>query len=241
MGDFGLATRLLADTRPEYAPGSSIQYHSVTFGWLVGELVQRISGRPFRDVFESVVKEPLALNDTYFGRSPELAGRVARLSEVTGADQPRAAELFNLPRIQEAVIPAANVITTARDLARFYAALVDGGSIDGTRWLPFDLVDEATALHAEGPERSDGELRRWGLGVALGGSHPGAATLGPNSSPNAYGHGGYGTSIAWGDPGSGVAMAYLTSGIQTADVNRERLSSMSRMVRATFEKGPADS
>jgi len=234
MGDFALATQLMADAEPEYKPGSAIQYHSVTFGWLVGELVQRIACKPFREFFESVVKQPLGLSDTYFGRPPGLAGRVARLTEAAGIDPPGAAQLLNLARIQEAVIPAANIITTARDLARFYASLVDGGSLDGKRWIGEAAVAEATAPHAEGLAKDDGELRRWGLGIALGGSHPGAYALGPNSSPRAFAHGGFGTSIAWGDPESGIAMAYLTSGIQGDEVNRERLSSMSRTVRAAF-------
>lgn len=228
------AAGLLAAASPEYPPGSAIEYHSVTFGWLVAELVERISGRPFRDFFESEVKGPLGLRDTYFGRPPEAGRRVAVLTEAEGIDQPRVAELFNLPRIQEAVIPAASVTTTARDLARFYAAMNGRGRVGGVRWLKHETVEEATSAHAEGPDRADSELRRWGLGVQLGGSHTHALGLGADSNPRTCAHGGYSTSIAWGDPDSGVAMAYLTAGVQTDETNNRRLRSMSEAVRAAF-------
>ncbi|MBI4305809.1 MAG: beta-lactamase family protein [Chloroflexi bacterium] len=232
MTNFGRAVQALVEASPEYPPGTAIQYHSVTFGWLVGELVQRVSGRSFREFFESEVKAPLGLRDTYFGLPPELEHRAAHLTETKDASQPRAAELFNLSKIHQAIIPAANLMTTARDLARFYAALVGRGEIQGVRWLKPETVVEATSLHAEGPARDDGRPQRWGLGIHIGGLEK--HTMGINTNPRSFGHGGYGTSIAWGDPDAGIAMAYLTSGIQSDEVNLERLCGMSETVKQAF-------
>jgi CubicO group peptidase (beta-lactamase class C family) len=144
-----------------------------------------------------------------------------------------AAELFNRERIQRAVIPAATGIGTARDMARFYACLADGGELDGARILSAGTVAEATACQVE-VER-DGTMgvpSRYALGFGLGGTP--WDKYGSLSPPRVFGHGGLGSIVGWGDEG-GLAMAYVTNGIRDEYEHGARVNAMADAVRTVFD------
>lgn len=111
---------------------------------------------------------------------------------------------FSSPEVLRACIPAANGLFTARDLARFYAMLGNGGELDGTRLLSRETVREATTVHALGP---DGVLvvpMRWRLGY-----HAVFSKLGVVKG--AYGHSGYNGSGAWASPLHEAALGYTVN------------------------------
>jgi CubicO group peptidase (beta-lactamase class C family) len=229
VADWGRCVDAMERAPLEYAPGSRVQYHSVTFGWLAGEIIARISGRSFNDFFEDHVAAPLGLRDTRFRLPARLADRVVRLKEMPGFETPGIADTYNDPRSYQVVFPAGGCISTSYDLARFYAALTGGGKVDGVPWLKPETVAEVTALAAEGVDPSNGSFQRRTLGLAMAGLAPN--TYGADAGSLAFGHGGLGTSVTWGDPANGLAVAYLTSGLQPDAVNRARLRDMSAAVR----------
>jgi CubicO group peptidase (beta-lactamase class C family) len=114
------------------------------------------------------------------------------------------------------VHPAGGGITTARDLARFYAMLSGGGFLDGTRLLQPETVAEVTALQVDGLDHSLGQHKRRSLGLVLDDPRMGVVE---NSGSGSFGHGGQATSVGWADPRLGLAVAYITNGARSEDTN----------------------
>ncbi|WP_247002453.1 serine hydrolase domain-containing protein [Halosolutus gelatinilyticus] len=207
------------------SPGEEPAYHALTFGWLVGELVRRVAGTPIEVAARERVFDPLGMDDTGIGLREDEPDDVATLvgfeafdrcrdpGEGLNADYTDLAALFNEEHIHRAVIPAANGLGTARDMARFYACLANGGELDGTRVLSEGAVDEMTALQAE--TDADGTLSRparFALGFWKGGT--GADPYGSLTPERVFGHAGLGSSVGWADPEENVGFAYVTNGVR---------------------------
>jgi CubicO group peptidase (beta-lactamase class C family) len=200
--------------RPSWPPGEVPAYHILSFGFILGEVVQRITGADLREVMRTELFEPVGLADTDLGL-PRAAwsrhvpvrghGPVTRVRQV----------VFNRRGVRAAVVPAATVSTTARDLTRFYLMLLRGGEVDGVRVLRPETVAQATAPSANG--QIDRLLRlpvRWSQGFQLGGPAPDPGhprPMGAASSPEAFGHNGSNCCLAWADPSRGLVFAYLTN------------------------------
>src|SRR5215472_6616632 len=151
--DWGTMTRALAAQTPWWEPGTRHGYHAFTFGWLVGEVVRRITGTPLGAYWRDEVAQPLGL-DCHIGLAAEHDARVAEFIPVppppTGAPDfeeellksagPMVAKALNNPpktvadmntrSWRAAEIPAGNAHTNARALARVYGALACGGEVD---------------------------------------------------------------------------------------------------------------
>lgn len=83
--DWEHMTDALARATPAYEPGTSVGYHALTFGWLVGELVRRISGTPIEEFLQKEIAEPLGLDGLYLGCPPEQRHRMAALEPMSPA------------------------------------------------------------------------------------------------------------------------------------------------------------
>jgi CubicO group peptidase (beta-lactamase class C family) len=228
-GDWNAVVRAMEEIELMWKPGQDTGYHPLNFGWVVGELVRRIDGRPIAQFLREEVTEPLGMNDTYLGLPAELEGRVARLYTMDDEVDPQAAATFNRPEVQRAVIPAGGGIATARDLARFYAMLAAGGVLDGTRVLSPESVERATTVQVEvKKDRSLGIPMRWALGFHLGGNR--VDLFGYDTNPHAFGHGGHGSSVGWADPDLGLAVAIITNGLRGAAGHALRAAALSDAV-----------
>ena len=243
-GDWEAVVAAMEAIEPVFEPGEQPAYHTFNYGWLVGELIRRISGQPVEAYVDEHVFEPLGLDHTSIGvRGDADPDAVATLSGFEsfdrcrdpgeGLDVPAAdsAALFNEPGVKRAVIPAANGIGTARDMARFYACIANGGTLDGTRLLDESTVEEATTTHAE--TASDGTLSRparYGLGFWTGGLAN--DMFGSVSRERMFGHAGLGSIFAWGDPELDVGFAYVTNGIREESYEHAaRVSGLADSVR----------
>ena len=200
--------------RPSWPPGEVPAYHILSFGFILGEVVQRVTGADLREVMRAELLGPLGLADTYLGLPRAAWPRhvpVRGHGPVTLVRQ----VVFNRRGVRAAVVPAATVSTTARDLTRFYLMLLRGGEVDGVRVLRPETVAQATAPSANG--QTDRLLRlpvRWSQGFQLGGPPPDPARprpMGAASSPEAFGHNGSNCCLAWADPSRGLVFAYLTN------------------------------
>jgi len=200
--------------RPSWPPGEVPAYHILSFGFILGEVVQRVTGADLREVMRAELFGPVGLADTYLGLPRAAWPRhvpVRGHGPVTLVRQ----VVFNRRGVRAAVVPAATVSTTARDLTRFYLMLLRGGEVDGVRVLRPETVAQATAPSANG--QTDRLLRlpvRWSQGFQLGGPPPDPARprpMGAASSPEAFGHNGSNCCLAWADPSRGLVFAYLTN------------------------------
>ena len=226
--DWDAIARAMEDIVPEYQPGEVMAYHPRNFGWVIGELVRRIDGRLFNQFLSEEITMPLGMNDTYVGLPPELEDRVSRVHAMDDCDRPGMIPLYNKPEVHQAVQPSGGGITTARDLARFYAMMGNGGALHGAQILKPETVAEVTGLQIEGIDYSLGQQMRRGLGLVLGDYRMGAS---PEARRRTFGHGGAGTSIGWSDPDLGLAVAFITNGFRCNETNNPRLAAISQAVR----------
>lgn len=214
----------LETMEPVSPPGEQPAYHALTFGWLVGELVRRVSGTPIEAAAAGRVFDPLGMDETGIGLREDEPDDVATLVGFDEFDRCRdpgeglgdnaeVADPFNAEEIHRAVIPAANGIGTARDMARFYACLANGGKLEGTRILSEETVEAMTTVQAE--TDSDGTLSRearFALGLWKGGTT--VAPYGSLSPEHVFGHAGLGSSVGWADPEENVGFSYVTNGVR---------------------------
>lgn len=217
-------------------PGRQLAYHAITGGFVLGEVVRRASGQDIRSVLTKEIREPLGLRWMNYGVAPEDTGEVA-LDALTGVPPlPPFAQLFTRalgvpveqvmefahdPRFLSGILPAANVVSNARDLATFFECLRAGGELDGTRVFESRTVRRATA------ERSYFEIDltlglplRYGLGFMLGGKW--LSLFGPDTT-HAFGHLGFTNVVAWADPEREFSAALVTSGKPFLDIEVVRL------------------
>ncbi|MFC4118751.1 serine hydrolase domain-containing protein [Nonomuraea zeae] len=226
--DWGKMVAALEEAELWWEPGTKVGYHAYTFGFLVGEIVRRATGKAISQVLREEVAGPLGVADElYFGMPEREHARLARLEDAPmdmsafgemPADLPMfkagpmtlmpGADLGNRPDYLSADIPAGGK-TSARAIARMYAALL--GEVDGTRLISAERLREATAVTSSGIDEVFGMPSAWGLGYGIGG--PGSTA---EQSPTVFGVPGAGGSAAWADSATGVAFA-LTKNRLTND------------------------
>jgi CubicO group peptidase (beta-lactamase class C family) len=214
-----------------WEPGTKIGYHAYTFGYIVGEIVRRATGKPISQVLLEEVSGPLGVgSQMYFGMPRSEQHRLAVLEDAPMDPQAMAAmasmppdlpmfkaapmslmpnaEFGNRADILAADIPAGGK-TSARATARMYAALL--GEVDGIRLISPARLREVTAVAATGIDEVFGMPTTWALGYSIG--RPGAMDSG-----SVFGVGGVGGSFAYGDTSTGVAFA-MTKNRLTQDFN----------------------
>jgi CubicO group peptidase (beta-lactamase class C family) len=234
-----------------FTPGERAAYHPLNFGHVLGEVIQRADGRDCGRLLREEVFEPLGPRDLYLGlpAEPALEARMAWCYNdlgalPTGADPPgdaadpqaRAAKLrarfgdtperahgFNRPETWRAVLPAAGAIGCARDLARVYAVLAQGGAEGRVELCTREGLSAATTPVSR-PGEVDatlGLVMRWGTGFHMG-------MYGRGSTLRTFGHAGMGGQVAFADPARELAFAFLTNGELSDDflLWRYRLQSL---------------
>ena len=253
--DWEMMTTALAEEEPWWEPGTKHGYHAFTYGWLVGEVVRRITGQSAGTYWRKEIAEPLGL-DFHIGLAPE---HDARTAECISPDLPQPGEtnfvleilkdpqsmpfkvLANPPDLfqpgvvnnrewRAAEIPAANGHGNARALARLYGALAHGGELDGVRVLTPQAIERATVEQASGKDEVLGLDLRPALGFVL--SSP-DAKMGPN--PRAFGHSGAGGSLGFADPDAKIGFGYtMNRMIQENTLIDPRWAPMIDAVYASF-------
>jgi CubicO group peptidase (beta-lactamase class C family) len=222
--------------RPRFAPTEGHFYHALTYGWLVGEVIRRVTGLMPGQYFRASIGQRLGLR-TWIGLPddarpsvawmeaplPDEDSDAARESARLASDNPIVARslsmggafafpaedgfvTFNDPAIQAAEIPGANGISTAGSLARLYAACIS--TVDGPPLLTSAAIDDALRVRAAGPQLSGlpDDGARWGTGFQLS-SPPSQPMLGPTS----FGHAGAGGQLGFADDANQVGFAYLSN------------------------------
>ena len=216
--------RVIYETAPE-KPGHHQVYHALTAGFVFADLVERVTGRPFREVFRDQIAKPLRLEQTDFGAPAHLRARVARnyvtgfrfssvanlyLRHVFGANLEDATDISNEDRFFDAVIPAGNGIGTADESSRFFQCLLNGGELDGVRVFQ-PLTVRRAVVEVGKPEIDRGLLLpvRFSAGMMLGGRL--FSLFGPDTE-KAYGHLGFTSNTMWADPERDISVAFLNNG-----------------------------
>jgi CubicO group peptidase (beta-lactamase class C family) len=210
--DWEKVTALLAAQEPYWEPGTASGYHVVTQGYLIGEIIRRITGRTLGTVFREEIAGPLGA-DFRIGLPAAEDHRVADLIPPAGGPPPGTGELWKVagnPDVDPLVtrtrqwrgaeIPSGNGVGNARAVAGIHAILANGGVAQGRRFLSERGCRRALEPQVEGVDLVLGVPIRFGLGFALG------AGLLPND--NTIYWGGYGGSLAVVDFDARTTIAY---------------------------------
>jgi CubicO group peptidase (beta-lactamase class C family) len=223
MHDWHRSVRAAAAATPRSEPGRASAYHILSQGFILGELVHRVTGAPPAEYVRTRILAPIGLKHTTLGLPPEEWESRAVLEVSTSPRTPLPDRLkmrrFDKKAVRTAPIPAATVHSTARDIARFYRLLLEGGSLDGTRVFQPETVLAARepALPGTATVPRDpiiGHAVRWAHGFQLGwGTWPGqtAKPFGVTASENVFGHNGSNYCNAWADPEYGLVYVYLSN------------------------------
>jgi CubicO group peptidase (beta-lactamase class C family) len=241
----------LAAQAPMWEPGTGFFYHALTFGWLGGEIIRRISGQLPGDFLRSRLTGPLGL-DTWIGLPADQLGRLAPVIDATPSTDPAVlADEAEYARTEAAAIgersitldgalmPPGGRWSTAFNrpalaqaqipgangisTARGLAGLYSAAVYGPDRFLRAESVTDALVVRSAGAPLFGGPAGdRWGTGFVV--STPGAsAMLGPRS----FGHGGAGGKAAFGDDSHGIGFAYLNNWMGTVPDDRA-----DRLIRA---------
>jgi CubicO group peptidase (beta-lactamase class C family) len=220
--DWDKTTSRLAAQEPLFPPGSTSGYQAITFGYLVGEVVRRITGQSCGKFFATEIAGPLGadffigLPRAELGRCSELQGvrpsedeQAALARAYASADPAALAALLN-PSLtgdeanadawRTAEIPAANGHGTALGLITVFGTLTDGSG----RLISAKTLEAARTSQGRHTDLVLGFPLEFGLGFGLSGPE---GHYGPN--PAAFGHDGFGGSAVSADPEAGVAFAYV--------------------------------
>ena len=216
---------MLCRAKPESKPGRRVAYHAITGGFLLQEVMERVSGKPIRTLLDEIIRVPLGFDTFQYGveeaRIPQVAeetwtgpnppGPIRRLFERGfGVSAAEACELANDPTFLTGIVPSGNIIGTADEMCRFMELLRNEGELDGVR-----IFEPRTVRRAVGETsylEFDDILKlpiRYGAGFMLGDRW--LSFFGPNTQ-NAYGHLGFTRSLLWADPDREVSCAFLSNG-----------------------------
>jgi CubicO group peptidase (beta-lactamase class C family) len=228
---------VLAEEEPLLPPGETYQYHALTFGWLAGEIIRRITGKDVREFFVERIVKPLGVA-AWIGMPDAELSRVAELYSATpppdalplppGVD-PELADIneramtlgsafpadfgeenagFNSDEVRQAVIPGAGGIATASALATIWSATVSNA--EEIRLLNDEVIADMSREQSSGQPAVPlpGPWQRWGTGFML------SSEARPFLSNASFGHDGAGGQVSFADPEYKVGFAYLTNDLQ---------------------------
>ena len=242
---------------PHHLPTDGHAYHALTIGWLVGEVIRRITGLTPGTYFRQTLGEPLSLNtwigipeserdkvafmepplpddDSEFakefarlGPRPDIE-RTATMGSAFGFPSENGYVSFNDPAIQAAELPGAGGISSAESLAKLYAACVTG--LDGPPMLTKATIADGLRVQSAGRQLTGqpDDGARWGTGFQIS-SAPGQPLLGPGS----FGHTGAGGQLAFADVDHGASFAYVTN--QMGGYGDARASSLVEALRSAID------
>ena len=247
-----MCTRI-AEMPGAFPAGSRSSYQSMTFGWLVGEVVRRTDPkrRPFGQFVREEIAEPLGATDLWLGILGAAEPRVAKLDaaavyiapdgNLMREAQPLIVDLmpdpFERPYVRRACIPAVGGIFNARSEARFWAMLANGGQLGGVRLMSEERV---ACFAAPRPHFEDADEVFFGMKVPIGwaGYWLGGAEAPPVSAPRnmrALCHPGMGGSIGWADPDLKLAVAFCHNRMfDTIDIAEDSRTIIGDVIRGAL-------
>jgi CubicO group peptidase (beta-lactamase class C family) len=225
VNDWEAQRELMYAMKPLSRAGKRQAYHAVSGGNVLGEVVREVTGRSIRDVLADELLDPLGFRWMNYGVAPEDVDEVALnyptgpipipplstfLTRALGIHPDEATRISNDPRFLTAVMPAANGVSTANELGRFYEMLRCGGELDGVR-----VMEERTITRARiGQSHLELDLSlglpiSFSYGYMLGGKV--LSLYGPNTT-KAFGHLGWINIMGWADPERRTSIGLITTG-----------------------------
>lgn len=242
--------RAFSDWRLTFEPGTKFEYHPTSLHWVLAEMIERLTGVEWRKYVRETVLEPAGVgNDLFVGLPASENARTADVFYVEppqpppggwGEVTPEAILRFNQPDVRAVGVPGGGGVGTAAGIALFYQPLINGGvTLDGTRILKAETIEYATK-----PRTKDfhvdpllGKLVNRALGMVVAGDAENMVYrgFGRTASPRAFGHGGAGGQVAWGDPETGISVGYVTNGFVDMELSGRRSAAIGSLAGACLK------
>lgn len=215
----------LCRARPVSRSGHRVAYHALTGGYILGEIIERVTGKSVREFLRETVTEPMGMRFFNYGL-PEQDQHLAAtnyatgfkpvgpvslyIKHILGGDLELAVRMTNDPRFMDTICPAGNIYATAEEASRFFQMLLDDGRY-GDQQIFQPMTIKRAVLEAGRPELDRKLLvpMRYGLGPMLGNNPVGL--FGPLTR-RAFGHLGLSNIFCWADPERDTSVALLTTG-----------------------------
>jgi len=235
--------RAFAQWRLMWEPDSRYVYHPTSAHWVLAEIIYRRGGADHRDFVRERIIGPMGLGDLFVGCPPEEQERVADVVYVGEPKEPPGGwnEVtpehvlrMNKPDARAAGVPGGGGVATAAALALFYQTLINGGeSAAGRRVLKPETIAFATEVRSK-PQHIEQMLDipvNRGLSVVVAGDDGNAYMrgFGRTASGRAFGHGGAGGQVGWGDPATGISVGYCTNGFNDYYTTGRRVTAISSL------------
>lgn len=234
------ASRLeaMAEWRLNWEPGTRYEYHPTSAHWVLGEIINAVTGSDYRDEVHRRVTEPLGLG-RLLGLAPDDQDGIAELMLVGERATPDELEAtfgvrelpmtevtnevilrFNEPSVREVGVPGGGAFGTAVDIALFYQGLLHNPD---ELWDPEMLATGTGEVRNTLPDPMGMPANR-SIGLFLAGDDglSNMRGLGRTVSPMAFGHNGAGGQLAWADPATGLSFGYTTNGYDEHQVRQPR-------------------
>ena len=232
----------LAAQAPLWRPGTRHGYHPITWGWLVGTVIRRVTSRSVGSVLADEVSTPLSL-DLWIGLPETAESRVATLESVPATltedtavesdENPPTSDVnestsllvramilcepaldMNSRALRAVELPSYNGVMTARSLAAIYAATVS--EVNGVRLLDPTTLDGAIRDQSNGRDAVLGATTRFASGFML------PTSTEPLMGPNSSGHPGAGGSLGFADTAAQVGFGYVMNRLHSDPSNDRR-------------------
>ncbi len=225
LGDADTVRELILELKPQGKIGGAPAYHALTAGFVLGEIMRQSSGQAPQELLKQHIKTPLNMRWLDFGVDAAQQALIAEnaatgvmpgplawhMQRIVGAPFDFAVEMSNDPRFLTALIPAANVISTARDISRLYQCLLDAGQHQGQAVFDAETVRQALTPDRRRPsiDRKIGIPIRYSAGFMLG--HAGLGLYGWNRH-HTFGHLGLSNTLTWARSDTQTCVALLATG-----------------------------
>ena len=239
--------RRMMGWRLNWQPDSQWEYHATSAHWVLSEIINQRTGRDFREWLRERLLDPLGLDNLFVGLPDDEHARAASIIYTEQPLPPEGGEVFpqtilhfNLASQRRAGCPGGGAFATAADAAMFYQALVAPAGDDEDRPatpLRPETIELGTTVATDPARHTDplsGIPVNRALTVVLAGDDGLSAErgFGSGASPRAFGHGGAGGQVTWGDPETGLSVAFLTNSFQQDEQIRARTAEIGTLAAA---------
>lgn len=247
--DWDECVRTLCAATPRKDAGKVQAYHAITGGFILGEIIRRVSGQELNEVLTDRIAKPLGCDYMSFGLAPEHHNKIALnyftgqperfplkqfATRALGAPFEQVCEISNTGDFQSAVIPAGNIYGSALDLCNFFQCLLNGGQFGKNRL--FERATVTRAISEANARQFDRTLLlpiRTSEGFMLG-DYP-FGMYGPRTS-EAFGHLGFISIFGWACPERDISVSLLTTGKPLVAMHYGALWNVLKTINQSFGK-----
>jgi CubicO group peptidase (beta-lactamase class C family) len=251
VNDTDFVIEAISDSKPFVKPGTLLAYHAISGGFILGEIVYRVTGKNVREVLAERILGPLGFRWGNYGVAAEDIDRVGLnyatgprllppLSNITtrvlGRPVADVVEISNNPRFLTAIVPSGNLVTSGNELSRFFEIFRAGGELDGVRIMQPDTIKRALTEQSRLEiDLSLGFPTRFSYGLMLGAK---ILSLYGRDTDLSFGHLGFINIMGWADPERAISGGLINSGKAIVYPEVHRFYGVMQKIASTVPKVP---